>query len=72
MTNAPDHLYNLYLTYDLAATGTQLGAVLHRQGDTLVAGAGADDGNFVPERLREGVRHAQPEHLAEARRRTSS
>ena len=23
MTNAPDHLYNLYLTYDLVSTGTQ-------------------------------------------------
>jgi outer membrane receptor protein involved in Fe transport len=48
MTNAPEYLVNLYLTYDIAATDTQLGLFYTRQGDTLVAGAGQADGNFVP------------------------
>ena len=48
MTNAPDHLYNLYATYDLRATGTQIGVFYTVQGDTLVAGAGQSRGNFVP------------------------
>ncbi len=48
MTNAPDHLYNLYMTYDLAWTGTQAGLFYTVQGDTLVAGAGVSHGNFVP------------------------
>lgn len=48
MTNAPEYLYNLYGTYDIEATGTQLALFYTVQGDTLVAGAGQDDGNFVP------------------------
>lgn len=48
MTNAPEHLYNLYLTYDLQATGTRLGLFYTVQGDTLITGAGQSDGNFVP------------------------
>jgi TonB-dependent receptor len=48
MTNAPEHLYNLYVTYDFAPTGTQLALFYTVQGDTLVAGAGQSDGNFVP------------------------
>lgn len=48
MTNAPDHLYNFYLTYDLPSTGTQVGLFYTMQGDTLVAGAGQSLGNFVP------------------------
>lgn len=48
MTNAPDHLYNLFLTYDLPTTGTQLGLFYTVQGDTLVAGPGESLGNFVP------------------------
>lgn len=48
MTNAPEHLYNLYLTYDLPDSGLQLGLFYTVQGDTLVAGAGESDGNFVP------------------------
>jgi outer membrane receptor protein involved in Fe transport len=49
MTNAPEHLYNLYLTYDLLSTGTQFGLFYTVQGDTLVAGAGQAKGNFVPD-----------------------
>lgn len=48
MTNTPDHLYNLFLTYDIALTGTQFGLFYTVQGDTLVAGAGESNGNFVP------------------------
>ncbi len=48
MTNAPHHLYNLYTMYDLESTGTQLSLFYTVQGDTLVAGAGVSDGNFVP------------------------
>jgi hypothetical protein len=49
MTAAPEHLYNLYLTYDLEATGTQAAIFYTVKGDTLVAGAGESDGNFVPD-----------------------
>lgn len=48
MTNAPDHLYNAFVTYDVAATGSQLGLFYTVTGDTLVAGAGEANGNFVP------------------------
>ncbi len=48
MTNAPEHLYNLFLTLDLERTGTRLGLFYTVQGDTLVAGAGQSTGNFVP------------------------
>lgn len=48
MTNAPEHLYNLFLTYDLASTGTQLGLFYTVQGDTLLSGAAQASGNFVP------------------------
>lgn len=48
MTNAPEYLYNLYGTYEIESTGTQLALFYTVQGDTLVAGAGQDDGNFVP------------------------
>jgi outer membrane receptor protein involved in Fe transport len=48
MTNAPDHLYNVYLTYDIANTGTQFALFYTIKGDTLVAGAGEAGGSFVP------------------------
>ncbi len=48
MTNAPEHLYNLYLTYDIAATRTQFAVFYTVQGDTLIAGATQSKGNFVP------------------------
>jgi TonB-dependent receptor len=49
MTNAPEHLYNLYLTYDFARTRTQAAVFYTVTGDTLVAGAGQSFGNFVPD-----------------------
>ena len=49
MTFAPEHLYNLYVTYDLERTGTQLALFYTVTGDTLVAGAGESKENFVPD-----------------------
>ncbi len=52
LTNAPEFLYNLYLTYDIEATGTQLGLFYTVRGDALVAGAAAGtqaEGNFIPD-----------------------
>ncbi len=49
MTSTPEHLYNLFLTYDLPATGTQASLFYTNTGDTLVAGAAVADGNFVPD-----------------------
>jgi outer membrane receptor protein involved in Fe transport len=48
MSNAPEYLYNLYLTYDLDAGKTQFSAFYTVQGDTLVKGAGLDGVHFVP------------------------
>jgi len=48
MTNAPQHIYNFYLTYDLEVTGTQFGLFWTFQGDTLLSGAGIAAENFVP------------------------
>ncbi|MBI1851251.1 MAG: TonB-dependent receptor [Planctomycetes bacterium] len=47
-TNAPDHLYNFNVTYDLASTDTHVGLFYTVQGDTLIAGATQSLGNFVP------------------------
>ena len=38
MTNAPKHLYNLYLSYSIPDTGTNLGLYYNIRGDTLVRG----------------------------------
>lgn len=46
-TNAPEYLYNLFATYDLAVTDTQFGLFYTVQGDTLVTGADTT-GFFVP------------------------
>ena len=51
MTNAPEHLYNFFLTYDfteLGAPGTQASLFYTVRGDTLTAGAGQSKGKFVP------------------------
>ena len=49
MTNAPEHLFNFYVTYDLPETGTQLALFYTIVGDTLVTGAGQSNGNYVPD-----------------------
>lgn len=48
MTNAPEHLYNFYLNYDLAPYGAQLSLFYTIRGDTLVAGAGQSSGKYIP------------------------
>lgn len=48
MTNTPEHLYNLYVTYDYAPTATQLALFYTVRGDALVAGAGVEEPNWVP------------------------
>ncbi|MEZ6194608.1 MAG: TonB-dependent receptor [Planctomycetota bacterium] len=48
MTNAPEHLYNIFITYDNEEWGTQVSLFYTVQGDTLVAGAGESGGNFLP------------------------
>lgn len=49
-TNAPDHLFNLFATYEIEHTGTSLGLFYTITGDTLLAGAGAFGltTNYVP------------------------
>lgn len=52
MTNAPEHLYNFYVTYDLPRTGTVLSLFYTVRGDTLISGAsrtGSDaEGRYIP------------------------
>ncbi len=51
MTGAPEHLVNLFFTYDLAELGlegTKVGLFYTIRGDTLEAGAGQNNGHFVP------------------------
>jgi len=51
MTNAPEYLYNVFMTYDLSKLGlpdTKLAAFYTVRGDTLVLGAGQTRGKFVP------------------------
>ena len=49
MTNAPEHLYNLFLTYDVPDTGTSLGLFYTVTGDALVEGAGQNGQEFFPD-----------------------
>lgn len=52
MTNAPEHLYNLFLTYNLGRfglEGTEAAVSYTVRGDTLIAGAGQSRGNYVPD-----------------------
>jgi TonB-dependent receptor len=48
MTSAPDHIFNLYATYDLPDSGTQFAIFYTLQGDTLLRGAGVSNGFLVP------------------------
>lgn len=48
MTNAPNYLYNLYLIYDIAETGTQISVFYSVRGDTLVAGSARDGASYIP------------------------
>lgn len=48
MANAPEYLYNLYLTYDLERIGTRVGLFYTVTGDTLLQGAGQAGSSFIP------------------------
>ncbi|HMN95821.1 MAG TPA: TonB-dependent receptor [Phycisphaerales bacterium] len=48
MTNAPDYIYNIFASWDARETGTQVGLFYNVRGDTLLAGAGTAEGNFIP------------------------
>ncbi len=48
MLNAPEHLYNLFVTYNIPDTGTKIGLFYTVRGDTLIAGPGVKDENFIP------------------------
>ena len=48
MTATSDYLFNVNLTYDYDATGTQVGIFYNYQGKSLVAGASTDSGGGPP------------------------
>ena len=48
MTDAPDWLWNAFLTYDVGATGTSFAAFYTVTGDTLLQGPGPGDTQFTP------------------------
>lgn len=48
MTSTPDYIYNLFLTYDIEATRTQLGVFYTVQGDTLVTQPGPSNSYYIP------------------------
>lgn len=48
MTDAPDYLWNLFATYDIAETGSSFGAFYTVTGDTLVQGPGPSNNAFIP------------------------
>jgi outer membrane receptor protein involved in Fe transport len=51
MTNAPKHLYNIYLMYNMAEWGlpeTDLALFYTVRGDTLIAGSGQSKGHYIP------------------------
>ena len=48
MTNAPEYLYNLFLTCDIEASGTGFGVFYTVQGDTLIQGPGPSNSFFIP------------------------
>lgn len=48
MVNAPERLFNAFVTYDFTPTDTRFGLFYTVQGDTLVSGAGVSDSNLVP------------------------
>ncbi len=53
MVNTPEHLFNIYATYDIESTGTNLGLFYTIRGDSLVSGAGVTDKegdlNIIPD-----------------------
>ncbi|MFO0827656.1 MAG: TonB-dependent receptor [Phycisphaerales bacterium] len=48
MTGTPNHLFNLYATYEAKEIGLSAGLFYTVIGDALLTGAGQSNGNFVP------------------------
>jgi outer membrane receptor for ferrienterochelin and colicin len=48
MSNAPEHLYNIFMTYEWERLKANFNVFYTVKGDTLVAGAGEAGGNFIP------------------------
>jgi outer membrane receptor protein involved in Fe transport len=48
MTNAPDHLFNIFMTYTVPPTGTEIGLFYTIQGETLLAGEGTKNLYYIP------------------------
>lgn len=48
MTNAPESLYNTFVTWENERLGTRLGLFYTRTGDTLVSGAGQANDRYIP------------------------
>ncbi len=48
MSHAPEHLYNIFMTYDFPNKATKCGLFYTVRGDTLVAGAAENEGNLIP------------------------
>lgn len=48
MTLAPDHLYNIFATYEVGEWGTEVSLLYAVQGDTLVSGASVANTEFTP------------------------
>lgn len=48
MTGAPEYIWNAFLTYDIAPTGTSIGAFYTVTGDTLLQGRGPGDAGITP------------------------
>ena len=49
MVNAPEHLFNLFLKYNLDQYGVNFGVFYTVKGDTLMVGAGNRNNKFVPD-----------------------
>jgi TonB-dependent receptor len=48
MLNAPEYLYNVFLTHEFERTGTKVSLFYTVKGDTLIVGAGQSNSNFIP------------------------
>ncbi len=49
MSNTPEYLYNLFMTYDFPDETTSFNVFYTFRGDTLIAGATQKDNNFIPD-----------------------
>jgi outer membrane receptor protein involved in Fe transport len=49
ITNAPERLYNIFANWDVPYTGTSVTIFYTVTGDTLIAGSGEANGQFIPD-----------------------